>query len=164
MYESVTGSLNWVWYLLTVVFHHDIQVFMWRTHLDSAACLSMRALRSSFSCWTFFRLSSNFTFLSFWIEKKKEELSIYHSFCSIACFVAQQICSSATVLTSLSSSISFFSCWWSCLFLISRTTLRLCSSCSRYRVCVSFCKDECKDGQGLGKSSIMSAASFIQII
>lgn len=98
------------------------------------------------------------------LERKKiEDLSIYYFFCSIACLDAQQLFSSATVLTSLSSSISFFSCWWSCLFLISRTTLRLSSSCSRYRVCESFCRDECQDGQGLGKSSIMTTASFIQI-
>lgn len=42
---------------------HTIHVL--NRYLDSAACLSMRALRSSFSCWIFLRLSSNLTFLSF---------------------------------------------------------------------------------------------------
>lgn len=41
-------------------------------------------------------------------------------------------------LTSFSICISFWSCWWSCWILMSRTTLRLSNSCSRYKVCGSF--------------------------
>lgn len=45
-------------------------------------------------------------------------------------------------LTSFSSSINFFSCWWSCWFLISTTTLRLSNSCSRYKVWESLCQSQ----------------------
>lgn len=64
-----------------------------------------------------------------------------------------------SALTSLSSSIIFFSCWWSCLFFISSTTLRLSSSCSRYRVWESFCRDKCQNVEGSFKTSITSTAS-----
>lgn len=74
------------------------------------------------------------------LERKKKINRMVEWFSSAACLDAQQ--SSAPGLTSLSISISFFSCWWSCLFLISSTTLRLSSSCSRYRVWESFCRDK----------------------
>lgn len=48
----------------------------------------------------------------------------------------------SVTFTSLSISMSFFSFWCSCLVLISSTTLRLSSSCSRYSVWESFYKNK----------------------
>lgn len=86
-------------------------------------------------------------FLRLGIKKKNQEndwlIQVFYIYVSsTACLYAQESFSSASVLTSLSISIIFFSCWWSCLFLISSTTLRLSSSCSRYRVWESFCGDK----------------------
>lgn len=62
-------ELDWVVRSFTVWFPSLHTFLLMNSYLDSAACLSMRAFRSSFSCWTFLRLSSNITFLSFWKEK-----------------------------------------------------------------------------------------------
>lgn len=110
------------------------------SYLESAACLSMRALRCSFSCWTFVRFSSNLTFLSFWGEKKQNGIRT----------VEDKLFPSAAHLTSFSSSINFFSCWWSCWFLISRTTLRLSNSCSRYSVWESLCGEKPRESGDQG--------------
>lgn len=75
-------------------------------------------------------------------EFKKASLS------SFACLV------SILRLTSLSISMSFFSCWCSCWILISSTTLRLSSSCSRYRVWGSFCG--WREGNCLGFVTIVN--------
>lgn len=64
-----------------------------KVYLDKAACLSIRALRSSFSCWTFLRFSSNLTFFSVW-SKKTTEWSRSHNACYpariIICFNPHQ--------------------------------------------------------------------------
>lgn len=67
--DAAHSKVHWAQW--THGFYHLV-----KSYLDSAACLSMRALRSSFSCWTFLRFSSNFPFFSIWVKKKLHDWQI----------------------------------------------------------------------------------------
>lgn len=98
----------------SVSFHSSLQVFV----------LLLGLLQALIQLHVFLRLSqTNHDAVKQKKTKNKFKLQIFRD----------------DILTSFSNSISFFSCWWSCSVFMSKTTLRLSSSCSKYRMCESFC-------------------------